>query len=220
MPLSPHWQLPRAAPRFTTSQSGALRRRRPPRPSVSRLASVGVATPGWTHEKSPALRGFPQCARGDSNFHGPFSPQRPQPRSLRVDGFSGAQGRKLGGSLDNLDTLDGMDGATVLPRVLVFGAPNRESHYPTLYEHGAVRTRALVLANCASLAISAERPAISECRYATLAGAGFVSVPARDRNQGSHLGGRVRRTPERAAALAGGETHVRDPSRSEDVLVL
>ena len=46
-------------------------------------------------------------------------------------------------------------------------------------------SRLLLLATSVSLAISAERPAISECRCATLAGAGLVSVPARERNQGS-----------------------------------
>ncbi len=40
-------------------------------------------------------------------------------------------------------------------------------------------------ARSAPLAISAERPEISECRCATLAGAGLVSVPALGRNQGS-----------------------------------
>jgi hypothetical protein len=38
-----------------------------------------LATTGGGHEKSPAVRGFPQCAREDSNLHGPFSPQGPQP---------------------------------------------------------------------------------------------------------------------------------------------
>ena len=58
------------------------------------------------------------------------------------------------------------------------------------------------LATSASLAISAERPAISECRSATLAGAGLVSVPARERNQGSGLSGRGGGRPARAAGLA------------------
>ena len=39
------------------------------------------------------------------------------------------------------------------------------------------------LATSASVAISAERPAISECRCATLPGAGLASAPARERNQ-------------------------------------
>ena len=38
------------------------------------------ATVSYGHKKSPAVRGFPQCAREDSNLHGPFSPQGPQPR--------------------------------------------------------------------------------------------------------------------------------------------
>ena len=45
--------------------------------------------------------------------------------------------------------------------------------------------RDALMATSASLAISAERPAISERKCATLAGAGPVSVPARERNQGS-----------------------------------
>ena len=54
----------------------------------------------------------------------------------------------------------------------------------------AASTRCALVATSASLAISAERPAISECRCATLAGAGLVSVPAHERNQGSGLSGR------------------------------
>ena len=65
-----------------------------------------------------------------------------------------------------------------------------------------------LLATSASLAISAERPAISECRCATLAGAGLVSVPARERNQGSGLSSRGDGRPEPAAGLAAGESQV------------
>jgi hypothetical protein len=69
-------------------------------------------------------------------------------------------------------------------------------------------TSYLLLATSASLAISAERPAISECRCATIAGAGLLSVPARERNQGSGLSGRGHGRPERAAGLAAGDEHV------------
>ena len=50
-----------------------------------------------------------------------------------------------------------------------------------------------------------KRPAIAECRCATLADAGLVSVPARDRNQGSGLSGRDHERVELAAGLAAGE---------------
>src|SRR6476646_6923336 len=33
----------------------------------------------FRHEKSPGMRGFSKCAREDSNLHGPYSPQGPQP---------------------------------------------------------------------------------------------------------------------------------------------
>ena len=45
------------------------------------------------HRASPKkVRGFPPCAREDSNLHGPISPQGPQPESSGVDGFSGVRG--------------------------------------------------------------------------------------------------------------------------------
>ena len=50
-----------------------------------------------------------------------------------------------------------------------------------------------------------KRPAIAEWRCATLADAGLVSVPARDRNQGSGLSGRDHERVELAAGLAAGE---------------
>jgi len=54
--------------------------------------------------ESPACAGLSQCAREDSNLHGPFSPQGPQPRTRCVDalgsvkivqivGFAGRIGR-------------------------------------------------------------------------------------------------------------------------------
>ena len=76
---------------------------------------------------------------------------------------------------------------------------------------------ALPMATSASLAISADRHAISECRCATLAGAGLVSVPARDRNQGSWSQRSRRRTARtrgwprgwrRAGARAGTGGHL------------
>ena len=70
-----------------------------------------------------------------------------------------------------------------------------------------------LLANCASPAISGERLAMSECRCATSPGAGLVSVPARERNQGSGLSGRGDGRPERAAGLAAGEYRGRDQPR-------
>ena len=71
----------------------------------------------------------------------------------------------------------------------------------------------------ASLAISAEKPAIFECRCATLAGAGLVSGPARERNQGSGLSGRGDGRPERAAGLTAGESQGRAPDTSRPASV-
>jgi hypothetical protein len=42
-------------------------------------------------EKAPRCGAFSSCAREDSNLHGPFSPQGPQPRSRRVDALSSVQ---------------------------------------------------------------------------------------------------------------------------------
>ena len=64
------------------------------------------------------------------------------------------------------------------------------------------------LAISASFAISAQRPAMSECRCAMLAGAGLVSVPARERNQGAGRSGRGDGRPEPATGLAAGEERV------------
>jgi hypothetical protein len=49
------------------------------------------------------------------------------------------------------------------------------------------------------------RPAISECRCATLAGAGLVSVPARERNQGTGRSCRGDGRHGRPAGLAAGD---------------
>ena len=49
---------------------------------------------------------------------------------------------------------------------------------------------------------------MSECRCATLAGAGLESVPARERTQGSGLSGHGDGRPERAAGLAASEERV------------
>jgi hypothetical protein len=68
-------------------------------------------------EKSPAVRGFLQCAREDSNFHGPYGPQGPQPESPGVDEFSGVRGAQIAWFLDVPNRLDGVDVATVLPRL-------------------------------------------------------------------------------------------------------
>ena len=65
--------------------------------------------------------------------------------------------------------------------------------------------RASQLARTGSLAVSAERPAISECRCPTLSSAGLLNVPARERNQGSGLSRCGDGRPERAARLAAGE---------------
>jgi hypothetical protein len=70
------------------------------------------------------------------------------------------------------------------------------------------RVRAPVVAISASFAISAQRPAMSECRCAMLAGAGLVSVPARERNQGAGRSGRGDGRPEPATGLAAGEERV------------
>jgi hypothetical protein len=67
----------------------------------------------------------------------------------------------------------------------------------------------------ASPAIPAERPAISECRCATLAVAGLRSVPAHTRNQGSGLSGRGDGRPEGAAGLAAGDEQARDLLRHQ-----
>jgi hypothetical protein len=42
-------------------------------------------------KKAPACGGFSLCAREDSNFHGPFGPQGPQPWTGRVDASRGVQ---------------------------------------------------------------------------------------------------------------------------------
>ena len=42
--------------------------------------------------KKPRGAGFFQCAREDSNLHGPFSPQGPQPWTARVDASRSVQG--------------------------------------------------------------------------------------------------------------------------------
>ena len=60
----------------------------------------------------------------------------------------------------------------------------------------------------ASLALSAGRLAISECRCPTLAGGGLLSVPAPERNQGSGLSGRGDGLPEGADGLAAGDERV------------
>jgi hypothetical protein len=70
---------------------------------------------------------------------------------------------------------------------------------------GPTSRRASLLATSASLAISAERPAISECRSSTLAGAALLSVHAPERNQGSGLSGRDDGRPEGTAGLAAGD---------------
>ena len=63
-------------------------RRAPARPLVpSTGLMTAVQAAGWS-------RLF-QCAREDSNLHGPFSPQGPQPQSPRVDGFSGVRGPQI-----------------------------------------------------------------------------------------------------------------------------
>ena len=70
-----------------------------------------------------------------------------------------------------------------------------------------------LVATSASLAISAERPAISERRCATLAGSNLLSVPAPERNQGFGLSGHGDGRPEGAAGLAAGEYEVRNHAR-------
>ena len=81
------------------------------------------------------------------------------------------------------------NGGSVLARIEQAPAPSSaEKAAPRTdrWRRLAPATRPVAqLATSASLGISAERPATSEWRYATLAGAGLASVPARERNQGS-----------------------------------
>ena len=73
-------------------------------PSLTEVASVSADQ--YVHlrtearppdQQKPRHAGLSQCAREDSNLHGPFSPQGPQPESPRVDGFSGVRGPQIGG---------------------------------------------------------------------------------------------------------------------------
>jgi len=41
--------------------------------------------------QKPRISGLSKCAREDSNLHGPFSPQGPQPRTRRVDALPSVQ---------------------------------------------------------------------------------------------------------------------------------
>lgn len=72
----------------------------------------------------------------------------------------------------------------------------------------AASTRCAFVANCASLPIPVDRPAIFECGCAALADASVLSVPAPERNQGSGLGGRGDGCHESSAGLVAGETRV------------
>ena len=47
-----------------------------------------IPDPPRSIKKRPE-RGFPKCAREDSNLHGPISPQGPQPWTGRVDASTG-----------------------------------------------------------------------------------------------------------------------------------
>ena len=76
------------------------------------------------------------------------------------------------------------------------------------------------LAKLGALAILADRPAISECRCATLADACLLSVPAPERNQGSGLGGRGDGWHEGSAGLAAGDEQVRGTRWSRRAFVL
>jgi hypothetical protein len=67
----------------------------------------------------------------------------------------------------------------------------------------------LQVARNMSPAISAERPAVSECRCAKLASVGVLGVPAPERNHGAGLIGRGDGGPEGATGLPDGESQVR-----------
>jgi len=110
---SPRWRLLKSPPTLSAWPRSADASRRPrqltargaahasgsrstPRPATSGNDPTPRRNrPGY--KKSPAMRGFFQCAREDSNLHGPISPQGPQPESTRVDGFSGVRGPQIGG---------------------------------------------------------------------------------------------------------------------------
>jgi hypothetical protein len=65
------------------------------RDAKSRLAGRTQDLPRPTR-KAP-MRGAFSCAREDSNFHGPFGPQGPQPCTGRVDAFRSVQILQIGG---------------------------------------------------------------------------------------------------------------------------
>jgi Polyphosphate kinase 2 (PPK2) len=67
--------------------TGLHRQPEPPDGRTSRLRPT----------KKPRHAGLSQCAREDSNLHGPFSPQGPQPESPRVDGCSRVRGPQIEG---------------------------------------------------------------------------------------------------------------------------
>jgi hypothetical protein len=74
------------------------------------------------------------------------------------------------------------------------------------------------LATSGSLAISAERPAVSECRCETLAVTGRLSVPAPEQNQGFGLNCRGDGRPAHLGGLAAGEERGGVRSSSRDLL--
>jgi len=84
----------------------------------------------------------------------------------------------------------------------------------------ATTQRASRLARSASVAVSAERPAISECRCATVADPGLHGVPVPERNRGFGVSGRGDGCgrPEGAAGLAAGECRGPDEAASRVVV--
>jgi len=56
------------------------------------------------------MSGLSQCAREDSNLHGPFSPRGPQPGSVGVDGVSASRSSNCAGFWTCLDGMDVVTG--------------------------------------------------------------------------------------------------------------
>ena len=72
------------------------------------LAGSRRGAPSMRNER-PRYAGLFQCAREDSNLHGPYSPQGPQPWTGRVGASAGSGSSRFEGSVDGMEALDGVD---------------------------------------------------------------------------------------------------------------
>ena len=134
--------------------------------------------------------------------------QARQPRSPRISGL------RRGTSVDLLSNFARLRGSSAVSGTARPASVNtRYSRPPLTTTAEPTTTPVALLATSASLAISAERPAISDRRCATLAGSNLLSVPAPERNQGFGLSGHGDGRPEGAAGLAAGEYEVRNHAR-------